>query len=333
MTKPRWTYRRAGVTLQKAGPFLDALKKAGRATPQRGVVAGIGGFSGLFDPARFGIARPLLVASADGVGTKLKLAQALGKVDTVGQDLVAMCVNDVLTCGARPVFFLDYYATGHFARQRSAEILKGISKGCRLAGCALLGGETAEMPGLYRNGDFDLAGFSVGLVDRSKILTGREVKAGDLVVGLASSGPHSNGYALIRKLVRKKHLRRWAAALLAPTRIYVKPVLELLDRVRVHALAHITGGGFYENIPRALPHGLGVWIDRRSWSVPPVFSFLEEAGRLPLSEMFRVFNMGIGMVAVTARSDASHATRLLERRGVAACVIGEVVRGEGVLIP
>lgn len=331
MTARAWSYERAGVPALKTGAFLDSLKAIASRTPRRGVVAGVGGFSGLFDARAFGLKDPLLVAASDGVGTKLKLAQALGRHDTVGQDLVAMCVNDVLACGARPVFFLDYFATGRYEGERAKEVLAGVARACRLAGCALLGGETAIMPDFYSDGAYDLAGFAVGLVERRRVLDGRAVRQGDLLLGLESSGPHSNGYSLIRKLLTRKDLRRWGRALLAPTRIYVRPVLALLGRVQVRAIAHITGGAFTDNLPRALPHGLGAWVDRRSWKVPPVFGFLQRRGNISSAEMYKTFNMGIGMVLVLAPRDAAKARGLLARQGVGSRVIGEVVRGTGVL--
>ncbi len=333
MTARPWTYERSGVPPLKTGAFVDSLKALASRTPRRGVVAGIGGFSGLFDARAFGFKDPLLVASSDGVGTKLKLAMALGRHGGVGQDLVAMCVNDLLACGARPVFFLDYFATGRFSVPRAQEVLAGVARACRLAGCALLGGETAVMPDFYSNGAYDLAGFAVGLVERKRVIDGRSVRKGDLLLGLAASGPHSNGYSLIRKLVGKKDLRRWGRALLEPTRIYVKPVLAVLERVKVRAIAHITGGAFHDNLPRVLPRGLAAWIDRRSWKSPAVFEFLQRKGKIEDAEMFRTFNMGIGMVLITAPKDVARARLTLKRHGVASRVIGEVVRGRGVLIP
>lgn len=327
------TYQKAGVDIDKAENLVTSIKKMARATNVPGVVGGIGGFSALFDIKKYKLKHPLMVTSTDGVGTKLEVAELTGRHDTVGIDLVAMCVNDLVTCGARPVVFLDYYATGKLNLEISRAVIKGIAEGCKQAGCALVGGETAEMPGFYNNDQYDLAGFSVGLVDKSKVIDGRSVKAGDIVIGLESSGFHSNGFSLIRKVYSKSELAGpIGKKILTPTLIYVKPVLALLKKVKVKSLAHITGGGFYDNIPRVVPEHLGIRIDGSRVPTPQIFWDVMDRAHLGLHDMFRTFNMGIGMVAVVSERDAVKSIQILKRFGVKAHEIGKVVKGSGVKI-
>jgi phosphoribosylformylglycinamidine cyclo-ligase len=299
------------------------------------VVGGLGGFGGLFDLKAAGFRDPVLVASTDGVGTKLKIAQAMGRHDTIGIDLVAMCVNDIVVQGAEPLFFLDYFATGKLDVAAAADIVRGVAEGCRDAGCALIGGETAEMPGLYAKGDYDLAGFAVGAAERGQLITGEAVAAGDVVLGLAASGVHSNGYSLVRHVVGRAGLDYGApapfapgtslgAALLAPTRIYVKSCLAAIRAGGVKALAHITGGGLVDNIPRVVPEGLGVRLDAGAWTVPPVFRWLARAGDIGAAEMARTFNCGIGMVAIVGAAEADALARLLTNSGESVRRIGAV---------
>ena len=305
-----------------------------------GELGDVGGFGGLFELDMTGISRPVLVSGTDGVGTKLKLAFLLDKHDTVGIDCVAMCVNDVICCGAKPLFFLDYIACGKNVPEKIAAIVAGVSEGCVQAGCALVGGETAEMPGFYPVNEYDLAGFSVGVVDRAKILDKTAMRAGDAVIALPSSGVHSNGFSLVRKVfgVEKGGLAtRYAAldgatlgeTLLTPTRIYVKPVLALLEKVNVRSLAHITGGGFYENIPRSLAEGFTAKLRRASVKTPPVFGLIAKAGNIPERDMFNTFNMGVGMTAVVPGDQADGAVSILKENGVEAYVLGSIEQGEG----
>lgn len=313
--------------------MVEAIKPLARSTARRGADAALGGFGALFDLKAAGFTDPLLVATTDGVGTKLKLAIATGQHDTIGIDLVAMCVNDLVVQGAEPLLFLDYYATGRLDVATGRAIIAGIAEGCRIAGCSLIGGETAEMPGMYADGDYDLAGFAVGAVERDRVLTGRGVSAGDIILGLPSSGVHSNGYSLVRSVIDGMDLsapapfaadRSLAAALLEPTRIYVKPALAALKAAPIMALAHITGGGLIENIPRVLPDGLGVALDGSRWAAPPVFGWLASFG-IDAAEMARVFNCGIGMIAVVQPTGVQAALSVLSLQGVEAAVIGQVV--------
>ncbi len=334
------TYRDAGVDMDEGDRLVSLIRPMVRTTHRKEVLGGIGGFAGFFRfPARK-YRDPVLVSGTDGVGTKVKVAAMAGKLDTVGIDLVAMCVNDILVHGAEPLFFLDYYATGHLSASAGAQVVSGVAEGCRQAGCALLGGETAEMPSVYGPGDFDLAGFAVGAAERRAIITGEKVRPGDALVGLSSSGLHSNGYSLARKVVfdilgKRMHQRipEWGATvieeLLRPTRIYVRPVLALLRKVKVLGMAHITGGGISENIPRSLPRGTTAHLDRSSWNIPAVFVTLCEAARLPEEERFRTFNMGIGMVLMVRPGDADRTVAHFRRAGVQAAVIGEVRKGRG----
>ena len=323
------TYRKAGVDIDEADRFIARIKPMVKSTGRPEVMGTIGGFSGLFAPKLKGMKKPVLVSSTDGVGTKLLVAEALKKYDTVGIDLVAMSVDDVVVLGAEPLFFLDYIAVDRLDSGVLAEVMKGIVKGCREAGCALLGGETAELPGLYAPGKWDLAGFCVGLVDAPKIIDGRTCRPGDKVIGLASSGLHSNGFSLARKAFSEKELKgKYGRELLRPTRIYTRPILEVLKKIRIKSMAHITGGGFYDNIPRVIPEGLRVVIRRGSWSIPPIFKTIREKGGIGDSEMFRTFNMGVGMALVTAEADADLTIALFAKLGLKAWAIGDIERGK-----
>ncbi len=334
------SYKEAGVDIDAGAALVEAIKPLARATARPGADAALGGFGALFDLKAAGFRDPLLVASTDGVGTKLKVAIAAGRHETVGIDLVAMCVNDLVVQGAEPLFFLDYFATGKLDIGAGRAILAGIAEGCRTAGCALIGGETAEMPGLYAAGDYDLAGFTVGAVERDGLLTGETVAEGDLVLGLGSDGLHSNGFSLVRRVIADLELdygapapfapeRSLAEALLTPTRIYVKSCLAAIRGGGVKAAAHITGGGLVENLPRALPDGLAAVIEGVSWPVPPVFGWLAAKGRVPLPEMLRTFNCGIGMVLVAAPERAEAVCRTLRAAGETAQVIGRIGRHQG----
>ncbi len=337
------SYRDAGVDIDAGDALVERIRPLAKRTLRPEVLAGIGGFGALVElPQRF--KAPVLVAGTDGVGTKLKLAFALDRHDTVGVDLVAMSANDVLVQGAEPLFFLDYFACGKLDVPVAAAVIAGIARGCELAGCALIGGETAEMPGMYPDGEYDLAGFCVGVVEKDRVIDGRDIAAGDCVLGLASSGAHSNGYSLIRRILERAgwegkgptsggpdlgadfHGRPLADALMAPTRIYVKPVLGLLQQVRVKGLAHVTGGGLVENVPRILPEGARAVLERGAWPLPPLFRWLQEAGGLPDAELYRVFNCGIGMVVVVAAGDAERAARALRAAGETVYRLGQIER-------
>ena len=321
------TYRAAGVDIDAGDNLVENIKPYAKRTMRSGVVAGIGGFGALFKVPR-GYREPVLVSGTDGVGTKLKLAFEWKRHDTVGIDLVAMSVNDILTLGAEPLFFLDYYACGRLEVATAAEVIKGIAAGCGQAGCALIGGETAEMPGMYPSGEYDLAGFAVGVVEKSRILDGKDIVEGDAVLGLASSGPHSNGYSLIRKIISIEAPPSMDA-LFEPTRIYVKPVLKLLQAVKVKGLAHITGGGLTGNVPRILPKKTRAVIQKSSWPRPEVFQWLQRAGGVDEAEMHGVFNCGIGMVVVVAAADAKRAMQKLRALGETVYQIGAVEKGPG----
>ena len=325
---PRVTYKQAGVDIDAADRFIGLIKPLVGSTGRPEVLGGLGGFSGLFRPRLAGMRRPVLVSSTDGVGTKILVADMVKKYDTVGVDLVAMSVDDVVVLGAEPLFFLDYIAVGKVSPRMLVDLVRGVVRGCREAGCALVGGETAELPGLYGPGKFDLAGFCVGLVDEPKIIDGRSCRPGDAVVGLASSGLHSNGYSLARKVFSEREIKAglWRD-LLRPTRIYCAAILEVLKKVRIKAMAHITGGGFYDNIPRVIPEGLGVRVEKGSWPVPAIFRRIQRAGNVAEREMYRTLNMGIGMALVVRAADADRTVALFGRRGFKAWVIGEVVRG------
>jgi phosphoribosylformylglycinamidine cyclo-ligase len=332
------SYRDAGVDIDAGNELVERIKPAVARTLRPEVLTGLGGFGALFeiDLARW--REPLLVSGTDGVGTKLMLARQLGRHDTIGIDLVAMCVNDILTSGAEPLFFLDYFATGKLQLDEAQAVIEGIAEGCRQAGCALIGGETAEMPGMYAAGEYDLAGFAVGAVERSELLDGGRIAAGHRILGLASSGPHSNGYSLIRKVIEHSAADLEApiegpagatvalgSALLAPTRIYVKPVLNLLQQGGIDGLAHITGGGITENIVRVIPDGLGIDVDPRAWPRPPVFEWLQEHGGIDDREMLRTFNCGIGMVLLSAAGDSERLVAAARQLGLECFDIGEVV--------
>ncbi len=331
------TYRDAGVDIDAGDALVERIKPFAKRTMRPEVLAGIGGFGGLVEIGKR-YREPVLVAGTDGVGTKLMLAFALARHDTVGIDLVAMSVNDILVQGAEPLFFLDYYATGKLDVDVAASVIKGIAAGCEQAGCALIGGETAEMPGMYAAGEYDLAGFAVGIVERDRIIDGRSIQAGDAVLGLASSGPHSNGFSLIRKIVAASgadlnarfdsaslSANTLGDALMAPTRIYVKPLLSLLRAIPVKGMAHITGGGLVENVPRMLPAGLQARLVRNAWTRPAIFDWLQQQGGVADAEMHRVFNCGIGMAVVVAAEHADRALELLEAAGERASRIGDIV--------
>jgi phosphoribosylformylglycinamidine cyclo-ligase len=323
------TYKKAGVDIDKADLFISKIRPLIEKAARPELLGGIGGFSGLFLPRLRGIKNPVLVSSTDGVGTKLLIAEKMSRYDTVGIDLVAMSVDDVVVTGAEPLFFLDYIAVGKIEAGKLVQLMKGIVRGCREAGCALVGGETAELPGLYAAGKFDLAGFCVGIVDKRKIIDGRRCRPGDKVIGLASSGLHSNGYSLVRKVFRPGEIKgRLGAELLRPTRIYTRPILQVLKKIPVKAMAHITGGGFYDNIPRVIPEGLGARIKKGSWPIPRIFRLIQERGKVGKREMFRTFNMGVGMIVVVAAGYTNQTIRILGRFGQKAWVIGELVAGK-----
>lgn len=331
------SYKAAGVDVTAGYQAVELMKSHVESTRIPGVLSGIGGFGGLFQPDLSGMHEPVFVSGTDGVGTKLRIAFLCDRHDTVGIDCVAMCVNDIVCAGAKPLFFLDYLAVGKNIPEKVAAIVSGIAEGCRQSDCALVGGETAEMPGFYPEDEYDLAGFSVGMVDKARILNSENVCAGDAVIGIASSGVHSNGFSLVRKVfsIEEKGLNRYADTLghtlgeelLTPTRIYVRAILTLLSSVSVHAVSHITGGGFYENIPRALPQGLGVRIRKSALEIPPIFALLQEVGQVPERDMFNTFNMGTGMCVMVAPDKADEAVRVLTQCGEKAQIIGEVSAG------
>jgi phosphoribosylformylglycinamidine cyclo-ligase len=334
------TYKDAGVDIDAGDALVERIKPLAARTRRPEVLSGVGGFGGLFalPPGKY--KEPVIVSGTDGVGTKLKLAFLLDRHDTVGIDLVAMSVNDVITCGAEPLFFLDYFATSRLKVDEATEVIRGIAQGCELAGCTLLGGETAELPGFYGQGEYDLAGFCVGVVERSKILDPKRVQPGDALVGLASSGLHSNGYSLARKvLLEDQRLSLTVApagfpeilgeALLAPTRIYAKDVAELLEKVDVKGMAHITGSGIPGNLPRCMPDGTKAVLSERTWTRPPIFDFIAQSGNVPRDEMFSTFNMGLGLIVVLPSADVPAALRVLQKRGVPAWEVGRIEKGEG----
>ena len=335
-------YQAAGVQLEAGYESVRLIKKHISRTNRPGMMGNIGSFGGMFDLASLGYKEPVLVSGTDGVGTKLKLAFMMDRHDTIGQDAVAMCVNDVLAQGAAPLFFLDYIAVGKNEPTKIEAIVKGVADGCVLSNCALIGGETAEMPDMYDEDEYDIAGFTVGAVEKSKLIDGSKVNIGDVLIGLASSGVHSNGFSLVRKIVFKDNQLdlntkydtlpdTLGNVLLTPTRIYVKPVLEVLKNVDIHAICHITGGGFDENIPRALRPGQGIFVDEHNWEKPAIFPFLEKYGKVDHREMFNVFNMGIGMVLMVDPKDADSTVKMLNELGEKAYVIGNVTDKEGVV--
>ncbi len=332
------TYKRAGVDIDAGNRLVDAIKPFARSTFRPEVLSNIGGFGALFNIDLKRYKRPVLVSGTDGVGTKLKIAFLLDRHDTVGIDLVAMCVNDILTCGAEPLFFLDYFATGKLLPKKGVQVIKGIIKGCLQAGCALIGGETAEMPGFYKEGEYDLAGFAVGIVEKEDIIDGSKIRPGDQIIGLASSGLHSNGYSLVRKVLleikgypltsRIEGLgKSLGEELLTPTKIYVKSVLNLIKSVDVKGIAHITGGGMTENIPRILPKGSQAIIRRGDWEIPSIFEFIQKEGDIDLEEMYRDFNMGIGLILIVSEKDTDKGISKLKRLGERPFVVGEIKRG------
>jgi phosphoribosylformylglycinamidine cyclo-ligase len=330
------SYEQSGVSLEAGYESVRRIKKHIAKTERLGMMGNIGGFGGMFDLSLLNMKEPILVSGTDGVGTKLKLAFLIDKHDTIGQDVVAMCVNDVLAQGAQPLFFLDYIAVGKNNPAQIEQIVKGVADGCVLANCSLIGGETAEMPDMYQEGEYDIAGFTVGAVEKSKLIDGSKVSVGNILIGIQSSGVHSNGFSLVRKIVIKDHNLdlfqyfhelngKLGETLLAPTRIYVKPVLEVLKTIDVHAICHITGGGFDENIPRVLKENQSVEIIEDNWEKPPVFSFLEKWGNIPHREMFNVFNMGIGMIIIVKKEDVETTLNILNNCGEKAFEIGKVV--------
>lgn len=334
------TYKSAGVDVEEGQKAVELMKKHVQSTFNDNVLDDIGGFGGLFALNLQGINDPVLVSGTDGVGTKLKLAFAMDKHDTIGKDCVAMCVNDILCQGAAPLFFLDYIATGRLKAEKVADIVKGIAMGCKEAGCALIGGETAEMPGFYADGEYDMAGFTVGIVDKSKIITGKDIKSGDLIIGLKSSGIHSNGYSLVRKLLLEKEEMKLdefidelgstlGNVLLEPTKIYVKSVLQVIKKVQVKGISHVTGGGFFENIPRILPNSVNAEINLGSWEKPPIFDLIQKRGNVSLEEMFKTFNMGIGMMLVISPEDKDKVLEILASNGETGYLIGKINEGNG----
>ncbi len=332
---PSLSYKDAGVDIDAGDALVERIKSVAKRTRRPEVMAGLGGFAALCEIPK-GYREPVLVSGTDGVGTKLRLAMNLGKHDTIGVDLVAMCVNDLVVTGAEPLFFLDYYATGKLNVDVAAQVVAGIGDGCELAGCALVGGETAEMPGMYEGEDYDLAGFCVGVVEKSEILDGSNVKAGDVLIALTSSGPHSNGYSLVRKIIEVSNAdlnqdcggKPLSDALMAPTRIYVKSVLKLIKESRVNALAHITGGGLTENIPRVLPDDCKAVIDTTSWELPPVFQWLQRSGNVEMREMYRTFNCGVGMVIAVPEDEQDTALKILADAGETAFVVGRIAKAQ-----
>ncbi len=333
------SYAAAGVDITAGYRAVELMKAHIARTMTSGVCSDIGGFGGLFELDVTGMKRPVLVSGTDGVGTKLKLAFLMDKHDTVGIDCVAMCVNDVICCGAKPLFFLDYIACGKNVPEKIAQIVSGVAEGCVQSGSALIGGETAEMPGFYPIDEYDLAGFSVGVVDREKILNNKEMKPGDVIIALPSSGVHSNGFSLVRKVfdVENNDLHIPVAefggksvgeTLLTPTKIYVKPMLSLFEKVRVKGVSHITGGGFYENIPRSIPDGLGARIEKRNVRVLPIFELLAKVGKIPERDMFNTFNMGVGMCAIVGQEDADRAVQILKQNGEDAYILGTIEKSE-----
>lgn len=326
------TYQSAGVDIEQADALVSDIKSIAKRTQRPGVMASIGGFGALFEIPTDRYQQPVLVSGTDGVGTKLKLAMQMQRHDTIGIDLVAMCVNDIITLGAEPLYFLDYYATGKLNRQQAADVIKGIGHGCELAGAALIGGETAEMPGMYQGDDYDLAGFCVGVVEKNNIIDGSNVKAGDAIIALSSSGPHSNGYSLIRKVLERSGAtlsdsfanHTLGDALLQPTKIYIKSLLQLMQQVTVNAMAHITGGGLLENIPRVLPDNTAAIIDRSTWQWPEIFQWLQAQGNIEDREMYRTFNTGIGMVVIVDEKNAQQCITFLNDHGETAWQVGHI---------
>ncbi len=336
------SYKAAGVDVTAGYKGVEMMKKAVQATYSNAVISDIGGFGGLYAPQIKGMEEPILVSGTDGVGTKLKLAFLMDKHDTIGEDCVAMCANDVICTGASPMFFLDYMALGKNIPEKVATIVAGVAEGCKKANCSLIGGETAEMPGFYPVDEYDLAGFCVGIVDKKKIINNKTIEIGDKVIGLKSSGVHSNGFSLVRKVfdVNKENLNEYVEslgctvgeALLKPTKIYVKPILKLIEQVKVKGISHITGGGFYENMPRMLREGVALKIDKNSYEVPPIFKLIAERGNIPERDMYNTFNMGIGMAVIVPESEVEKSLEILKQAGEEAYLIGEVIAGNKEII-
>ena len=336
------SYKAAGVDVTAGYKGVELMKKAVQATYTNAVISDIGGFGGLYAPQIKGMEEPILVSGTDGVGTKLKLAFLMDKHDTIGEDCVAMCANDVICTGASPMFFLDYMALGKNIPEKVATIVAGVAEGCKKANCSLIGGETAEMPGFYPVDEYDLAGFCVGIVDKKKIINNKTIEIGDKVIGLKSSGVHSNGFSLVRKVfdVNKENLNEYVEslgctvgeALLKPTKIYVKPILKLIEQVKVKGISHITGGGFYENMPRMLREGVALKIDKNSYEVPPIFKLIAERGNIPERDMYNTFNMGIGMAVIVPENEVEKSLEILKEAGEEAYLIGEVIAGNKEII-
>ena len=324
------TYKDSGVDITKGNQLIEKIKPIAKATLRPGVLAGLGGFGAMFEIPIDRYKNPVLISGTDGVGTKLMVAEMLNKHDTIGIDLVAMCVNDLIVQGAEPLFFLDYYATGSLNEEVATSVISGIGEGCIQSGCALIGGETAEMPGMYKGEEYDLAGFCVGIVEKNKIIDGSKVSAGDQLIALGSSGPHSNGYSLIRKVLEKsKPSSSQLNSLIEPTKIYVKSILSLIQNLPVHAISHITGGGLLENIPRVLPKHLAANLDQNSWELPQIFKWLQSEGNIDTMEMYRVLNCGVGMVVIVPKALSGEAIKILKSCGENAWLIGEVINSEG----
>ena len=324
------TYKDSGVDITKGNQLIEKIKPIAKSTLRPGVLGGLGGFGAMFEIPLEKYKNPVLISGTDGVGTKLKVAEMLNKHDTIGIDLVAMCVNDLIVQGAEPLFFLDYYATGSLNPEIATSVIEGIGEGCRQSGCSLIGGETAEMPGMYKGEEYDLAGFCVGIVDKNQVIDGSKVNEGDHIVALGSSGPHSNGYSLIRKVLEKSTpSAEQLNSLIEPTRIYVKSVLSLANTLPVHAISHITGGGLIENIPRVLPDHLSAKLNSNSWSQPEIFKWLQKEGNIDSHEMYRVLNCGVGMVVIISKESSSQAIEHLSACGENAWLIGEVVHSKG----
>ena len=324
------TYKDSGVDITKGNQLIEKIKPIAKSTSRPGVLAGLGGFGAMFEIPIDRYKNPVLISGTDGVGTKLMLAEMLNKHDTIGIDLVAMCVNDLIVQGAEPLFFLDYYATGSLNEEVATSVISGIGEGCIQSGCALIGGETAEMPGMYNGEEYDLAGFCVGIVEKNQIIDGSKVSAGDHVIALGSSGPHSNGYSLIRKVLEKsKPSSNQLDSLIEPTKIYVKSILSLIQNLPVHAISHITGGGLLENIPRVLPKHLAANLDQNSWELPQIFKWLQSEGNIDTMEMYRVLNCGVGMVVIVPKSSSNKAINILKSCGENAWIIGKVINSEG----
>ena len=331
------SYKNAGVDVTAGYKSVELMKQFVKSTYNENVISDLGGFGGLYSLNSEKTEDTVLVSGTDGVGTKLKLAFLMDKHDTIGQDCVAMCVNDIVCSGAKPLFFLDYMALGKNVPEVVATIVKGVADGCKIAGCSLIGGETAEMPGFYKEGEYDLAGFSVGAVDRSKIIDNNTVEIGDVVIGIASSGVHSNGFSLVRKIfdVNKENLSKYydelgmtlGECLLTPTKIYVKSILELMKNIKIKGVSHITGGGFYENMPRMLKEGVSIYINKDSYPVLPIFKLIQKIGNIPIRDMYNTFNMGIGMAVIVKKEDAENAVKILEEQGEKAYIIGRVEEG------